>query len=1398
MKWMEETHRPGFELMRHFLARFFESEMLGASGEWRKVAIGLLAALFSLGALGLRTYWRRYYFLQSPDFSTPELYRQGVREDLLIFIAVAMAVTALVTILQWQSLFPGLRDCLALAGLPVSARDIFLAKFGALVLLFAVFVLAMTGPPAALFAAVISGPWQENPSSMANALANFAAMAGACVFVFFSLLALQGILLNVLPARLFARVSLIAQAVLFIATLGGLPLLGGQPASAAWWPPVWFLRLWEGHAVRPALLAMTLPPAVAVLSYLLSYHRHRRLLLEAPPRRSARWTGAGAWLLERFIPDPREQAAFAFIWKTLARSRGHRLILLAYAGIALGWIVNGALNTPRPSLRDEGLYGLMTVLVPLALSMLVTIGLRYVFSLPVALPANWLFQSMDRDGRAAWLAAVGRFVVSCGIAPVFLAGFPAAVAILGWTRAAAAGILAFLAALLWFEAMFRQWRKLPFTCSYLPGKTPVLFAALRYGLAIPLLAPAGQLILYSSGEPAAFAALLAFLAVLWWKLRARRRKAWSQCALCYEELPEAAVMVLGLQPGGRNTPTAAAPPAPPPMFSDGLVASRGLLPEAWAEEIAEDRRRPSLLLETLREDVRYGLRLIFRNPLLSSVVILTLTVGIGINASIFTVINGLALRPHVYKDPASFIRIIPKNLARGNARRASFGEYTAFRDRSRSLRQLTAWAHFPAFIAQDNSSGAVGIAVSCNFFQVEGLGRPVLGRLLAPGDCQPGQAPVAVIGEAFWRARFASDPHIVGRMIDVNNQPVLVVGVIPAGAAGWTRTAGWTRPAAVWLPYTATAYFEPSGDPFAEEHLWLSMAGRLAPGFSRDAAEAELNVLARQQDLLHRGRNTAIVTTNGSWIRELELTLTGQQLLLIGFFLGAFNLVLFISCTNVATLLLSRAASRRREIAVRLALGAPRIRLVRMLITESLLLAAAAGAASVYLAWKLPAPLFQMMAGRPADFPMPPDFRTFAYVAGVVLLTGILAGLAPALESVKVDISGSLKGTGLFGAGNSRRMQGLLVSAQVALSMVLLVGAALFAQAEDRALRADPGYLPHKVVVAPLFLPDNSTLQTAAARLAAIAQRVQAIPGVRSVAFSERLPLFDRTTIEFRPPGRPDASQPVDVYTASPAFFETLGVPLLQGREFKVWDPSSVIVSRRLARAFWPRQDPIGKTLPLDGVQATVVGVARDVDPLRFGGSENPALYRPWRLHPIHNVLSVRFDSGEAAGAAAVRAAIREVEPNALGMARLMQEWINQVTEELWNVVGLIAVLGLLATLLAASGIYGAVSFAVNQRTRELGIRVALGAGRLDIVREVFVAGGKPVVQGLLLGLWLAAATAATLRQGVKSSPLQLDSANPFLYAGAALLLAAAAVIAMLPPARRGAKSDPLNALRCE
>ena len=330
-----------------------------------------------------------------------------------------------------------------------------------------------------MFATAASGHWQENPSALANVAADFAATAGACVFVFFTLVALQGLLLNVLPARLLPRVSLWVQGLILVATIGALPLVGRQPA-ASWWPGTWFQGLWEaiitGHARLsfPALAAMSIPAVVAAarLPRQLRPISPRPSRSTCPERRSAPGRSCRSWLLERWIPDPHEQGAFAFLWKSLARSNTHRLVLLTYTGLALGWIVKGALDMPTPSLRDEGVYGMLVTVSPLAFALLVTIGLRYLFSLPVTLQANWFFRILDREGRAAWLRAVERFVVWLGIAPIYLASLPAAIAILGIVRAIAVTVLSFSIALLWFELIFRNWRKLGFTCSYLPHQRP--------------------------------------------------------------------------------------------------------------------------------------------------------------------------------------------------------------------------------------------------------------------------------------------------------------------------------------------------------------------------------------------------------------------------------------------------------------------------------------------------------------------------------------------------------------------------------------------------------------------------------------------------------------------------------------------------------------------------------------------------------------------------------------------------------------------------------------------------------------------------------------------------------------------------------------------------------------
>jgi predicted permease len=1400
--WLDETHSDNFELLRHFAGSFFDSEMLSVPGEWAKVAAGIFAALVSIGFVAFTTFYELFNSMEG-HLTRPEIFSQ-IRANEFVFIGLAAGAAALFTALQWQSLFPAKRDCLALAGLPVSARQIFFAKFAALALIFAVFVLAMNLPWAVEYAMTTAGHWENDPSSFTVIAANFAATGGICVFVFFSLLALQGILLNILPGRRFGSASLAVQSAVLIFTLGALPLYNRQPV-AGWWPSVWFVRLWESmiqgpaSASRDALLAMTVSAALAFLAYLLSYHRYRRLLLEGQTGRPAgpvpsgpgvRW---GARLLDLWMPDPRQQTAFAFIWKTLLRSRTHRLILLAYGGIALGAITKGALDMPRPSLRDEGLYGLIVALAPVALSLLVTLGLRYLFALPESIRANWLFQTTDRDASAAWLAAVERFVVWCGIAPLFVATLPAAVAIFGWTRAFAAMLLGFCAALVWFEAMFREWRKLPFTCSYLPGRQPAWAILLRYAFAAMLVAPAGQLILSCSDDPMGFLALFTFEAALWYRWRARRRRMWAECRLTYDELPDEAIMSLGLRQPSEPVPASNREAAViEPAFEPTLLAPR-LLPDAWRDEIREERRHPSVVLETLWEDVRFGCRLIRRNPLFATVVILTLTIGIGINASVFTVFNSVALRPHVSSHPETFLRIAARARWQGTTRPVSYDEYVNLRENARTVRLLTAFRYYPAVVGDTTLSERAGIVVSCNFFALEGLNRPLLGRLFVPNDCAaPGQMPVTVISESLWRTRFGADPNVIGRLMRINNRPALLVGVVSDGASRWVETLSLD----VWLPYTAIPYFEPSNDPFHRDDLLMfGLAGRLAPGFSRSEAEAEFETLERRRDRDYPGRHTSVAVTDGSWYQEWQLRASARDVMLMAFFFATFNLVLLISCANVATLLLSRASARRREIAVRLSLGAPRIRLVRMLVTESLLLAAAAGALSVFVARHVPLPLFEYLASRRPDFPIEADWRTFAYIAAVMLATGILAGLAPALESLRVELTATLKGqAGIFGGGAGLRS--LLVSAQVALSMVLLVEAALFARSEQQAMYADPGYNPRQVVVSWVNLPLDTQPDAARARLDKIVRHVRALPGVQSVAFSDDLPLFRPSTVELSPPFRGDASQPVDIYTASPGFFATLGIPLLRGREFREDDGSAVVVSENLARAFWHRADPVGRTLALPEGPVTIVGVARDISSTRLGGSDNPPVYRLRQDDRRFNAMSVRFTRNAAAGAAAIGNTLRDSDPDLVVVPTVLQDWIDRVTQNLWNVASLIVVLGFVATVLAATGIYGAVSFAVSQRTRDLGIRVALGATRGHIVRDVFLSSGKPVVHGLIAGMWLAVPTAAGLRESVSGSPIHIESSEPLLYCAAAMLLVGAAALAMLGPAFRGANADPLDALR--
>jgi predicted permease len=729
-------------------------------------------------------------------------------------------------------------------------------------------------------------------------------------------------------------------------------------------------------------------------------------------------------------------------------------------------------------------------------------------------------------------------------------------------------------------------------------------------------------------------------------------------------------------------------------------------------------------------------------------------------------------------------------------------DFHAIQSSVRSLENVAAWGIGRGSIGQDDPSQWLIMPVTCNFFSLYGLDRPKMGRLFRASECaSQGEAPVAVISEELWRDRFASDPQIIGATIRLNHNSYSIVGVTPARFAGQLRGPG------VWVPYTMQAGFLGGHDFFRERSVpWLMVEGRLKPGQTRSSVAAELTVIEHQQDQLKPGRNTAIAVTDGSFIQE-----PGQATLwLAPLVIGALLLILLLACTNVTTLLLSRAAARQHEIAIRLSLGASRKRLLRMLITESLILAIAAGAISAWIAAQVPSTLENLIPGMP-HYPLRPDLVVFAYLTAITLLAGIVAGMAPAAESLKVDLTASLKGQqGLFG-GTRSRSRGFLVGAQVAMSLVLLAGAGLFVRAEMTVFSRNPGFETHQVFQFGLRTPvPPYTATSAAAFFHTFEQRLREIPGVRSVAFASATPYSSDEgggpSEEILVPGQAKGGGVrVGVNVVSPEFFETLAMPIVHGRAFRHGEASvkgvaePIVISEATARRIWPGKDPLGQLVSDDAGDALeVVGIVRDVKSQRFGTVDGPLLYALRDQRGYGDSILVRFEGDARPVQAAIRALAHGMDPEMMPRIETLQSSMDNFADIFWKAAKIVLGLGVVALLLAVVGIYGVVAFAVDRRSREIGIRMALGATRGEILRSVIFSGVRPIVIGLGVGMVLAIGGAEVLAQALRATPVGLNVSDPSAYVAVSVILVVTAIAAMFVPAFRASRADPMRALRQE
>jgi putative ABC transport system permease protein len=815
-------------------------------------------------------------------------------------------------------------------------------------------------------------------------------------------------------------------------------------------------------------------------------------------------------------------------------------------------------------------------------------------------------------------------------------------------------------------------------------------------------------------------------------------------------------------------------------------------------------------IDTFLQDLRFGMRMLGRNPGLTCFAVLTLSLGIGANTAIFSVVNSVFLRPLPYHDPDHLV-LLNQRRAQEGTRGALEADFLQWRDQAKSFEQIAAYDL--GFTDLTGSGEAERLSVtyaSADLFATLGVA-PALGRPFTPAENGAVSAPVVILSDSLWRRRFGGDPEAIGQSITLNGQSRTVIGVMPYGFKFPERSE-------LWIPLTLDAAEElrrmhPSIYNVSDTPSRTTVLARLKRNVTPEAAKADLSVILEQQKQAFP-HVYADARINVAGFSE-SLVFEDVRLALLVLF-GAVAFVLLIACANVANLLLARAAARQREMAIRAAVGAGRLRLVRQLLTESLLLSLLGGAAGLLVAKWFVELLLAMNAGRVARIAETSvDGRVLGFTCAVVLLSGLLAGLFPALQAAKIDLNETLKAQSTAGGaraayagrGGVRRMLPALMIAEIALALVLLVGSGLMINSFLRLMAVPKGFDPDGILtltLAPGFTryPIRSPQRDAYFRESLA--RIQALPGVQSAALGT-LPLIGShftfpLQIEGRPPFERGREPGILGSSISPGYVQTMGMQMRAGRPCSAQDEKVAIINETVARRFFPDENPIGYRLLIGDDPMTIVGVVGDARGNNGIDREvAPEVYTcgiGW-----YPDLAVRAtpDQNNPAGlanlAAAIRKQVGEIDPNEpIKQVVSMDQHLSNSLARRRYLTLLFGFFAAVALVIAAVGIYGVISYAVSQRTYEIGIRMALGAEASDVLRMVIRRGMSLTLIGVALGL----AAALALTRVTKSLLFEVSATDPATFALTALLLIGVALIASYIPARRATKVDPLQALRHE
>jgi putative ABC transport system permease protein len=809
--------------------------------------------------------------------------------------------------------------------------------------------------------------------------------------------------------------------------------------------------------------------------------------------------------------------------------------------------------------------------------------------------------------------------------------------------------------------------------------------------------------------------------------------------------------------------------------------------------------------ETLLQDLRYGARALRKSPGFTAIAVLTLALGIGANTAIFSVVNAILLHPLAYKDADRLVTI----LNDGNGP-ISVANYIDWREQSHSFEAMGAAEYWsPNLTGVDQPENIRGHKITYDLFPLLGA-QPQLGRLFTEADDRPGSEHEVILSYRLWQRRFSSDHNVIGKVIRLNGEAYSVVGVMPRD---FQFAPFWATNAELWVPIAfGDRVHNRAGNS-------LRVFGRLKPGATLDQARAETATITARLEQQYPGTNQNVVVTP---LKEKVVGKVEAPLLVL---LGAVGFVLLMACANVAHMLLARAASRQKEIAVRAALGAGRTRVVRQFLTENLLLAGLGGALGLLLAfWGTRALVALSPAGIPRVETVSLDAWVVLFLFAITALTSVGFGLAPALQASAVNLSDTLKETGRGSSEGMQRnrLRSFLVASEFALALMLLIGAGLMVRSFFALQSVDPGFNPYNLLSMVVSVAGSNEARVGNREIfyRQLLERVRALPGVESAAGINHLPLAGDLwgwpfTIEGRPKPRP-GDEPGGVYRiATPGYFRTMKIPLLRGRDIAETDtgsaPGVVVINEKAARSYWLGEDPIGKRISFDAGTSemptwlTIIGIVKDAkqgdwaanpdEEVYLAAFQNPQFLGAPESHSSYITLVVRTTSDPAALTQALKNTVWSFDRNLpISQVLTMDAVVADANAQPRFEMLLLGIFAAVALLLAAVGIYGVMSYAVSRRTHEIGIRVSLGASRADVVLLV-------VRQGIVLALIGSAAGivgALGLSRLMKSLLYGVKPIDPLIFGGVTILLMIVAMAASYLPARRAMRVDPMIALRYE